>query len=424
MSDETSRDQGRTEEENILRERYHRQIAAITRATWPPTEIARRLRQEVVGQDEAITMLAGVLHRHLLTLRAECDRPAIPPPSCKTPCLLIGDSGVGKTKLVTEVAKLTSLPAVIADTSQLTEAGFVGSSVDDYCAELIEKSNMSLWLSARGLVYADELDKCRIQPTLTRDVSGGGAQDSLLKLCDASGEIYCHGVTNGPQTSKRYVGPFEVGRLMVIAGGAFGGHGGLSLYDIIARRLQGRRSIGFGTAAPQGLDDAQRRAGVLERVSADDLVAYGMKVELVSRLATICVLRPLTAEQMMRILAVVPGGPVRTTRRLCELMGFEIRLTRPLLSTIVDEAMSAGLGARALAGITERACRRALYEVPQRIRGTRTQKAIVTLGVGALRDGEYRLEWRASRRSEKTPRRLIGGDDAAGEADESGTNAG
>jgi len=424
MGDRPTKDQ-RIKEEDFLRERYRQQIAAIVEADWPPTEIARRLRREVVGQDDAVVTLAGVLHRHLLTLRLDREQSPQAPPPCKQPVLLIGGSGVGKTKLVTELSRLTSLPAVIADTSQLTEAGYVGNSVDDYCAELIEKSQMNIWLAGHGLVYADEVDKLRLQTTFGRDVSGGGAQDSLLKLLDASGEIYCHGVSNGPMTSKRYQGPFEVGRLMVVAGGAFlgGTSSGPGLHEIIARRLRGRRSIGFGAGAPQTHDDAQRRADLLEAVTADDLVQFGLKAELCGRLATVCVLRPLTREQMLRILAVVPGGPVRTTRRLCSVMGFGVRFTRPLLSAIVDEAMTVGLGARALSGLTERTCRRALYEMPERIRGTRTQTAVVTLDVDALRDGSYVLEWKR-RRTKTRSRKLVAQDEATGEDDRAAAGTG
>ena len=406
MSDEPTKEQEPTEMD-ILRERHRQQMSAILKADWPPTEIARRLWREVVGQDEAVTTLAGVLHRHLLTLRLDYQRLIPAPPPCKTPVLLIGASGCGKTMLVTQLAAMTQIPHCIADTSQLTEQGFVGSHSQDYCLELLERANFHLSLAEHGLLFCDEIDKCRIQATATRDVSGAGAQDSLLKLTDARGEVFCQGTANGPQTARRYTGPFEVSRLMIIAGGAFSG-----LDEIIARRLRGRKSLGFGSATPQIWDDAQRRADLLEAVTADDLQTYGMKAELISRLATICVLRPLTREQMLRILAVVPSGPVRTTRRICSLIGFDLRLTRPLLSMIVDEAMTAGLGARALAGITHRVCRRVMYEMPERIRGTVTQKAVVTLGVDAMVDGSYKLEWTTVKRGRETLKRLVRDDDA------------
>ena len=418
MADRPTKDT-KLQEDDILRERYREQIEAVVKADWPPTEIARRLRQEVVGQEEAVTALAGVLHRHLLTLRLDRESSPKAPPPCKQPVLLIGDSGTGKTKLVTELAKLTSLPAVIADTSQLTEAGFVGSSVDDYCAELIEKSHMNLWLGAHGLVYADELDKCRIQPTMTRDVSGGGSQDSLLKLCDASGEIYCHGISNGPMGSRRYQGPFEVGRLMVVAGGAFA----TGLHEIIARRLGQRRTIGFAAGQPRTLDDAQRRVDLLEAVTGEDLVEYGLKVELVARLATVCVLRPLTRDQMLQVLAVVPSGPVQTAVQMASVVGFDLHFTHPLLMAIVDAAMRAGLGARTLFGLTHRVCQRAMFEVPERISGTKTQRAVVTLDTDALRDGSYQIEWK--RRSTRTrPRQVPAEDDAEGEDAEAATGIG
>lgn len=416
MADRPTKDT-KSQEDDILRERYLEQIEAIVAADWPPTEIARRLRQEVVGQEEAVTTLAGVLHRHLLTLRLDREASPDAPPPCKQPCLLIGDSGTGKTKLVTELAKLTSLPAVIADTSQLTEAGFQGNSVDDYCAELIEKSHMNIWLGAHGLVYADELDKCRIQPTTTRDVSGAGSQDSLLKLCDASGEIYCHGVSNGPMAARRYQGPFEVGRLMIVAGGAFTN----GLHEIIARRCGQRRTIGFAAGQPQTVDDAQRRADLLEAVTAEDLVQYGLKVELIARLATVCVLRPLTADQMLQVLAVVPSGPVQTAVRMASTIGFDVHFTHPLLVAIVEEAMRAGLGARALFGITHRVCQPVMYEMPERIAGTRTRRAVVTLGVDALRDGSYRVEWK--RRPTRT-RRVPADADAEGEDGEAAVGTG
>jgi ATP-dependent protease Clp ATPase subunit len=419
VSDETTEER-RPTEQDILRERYHRQVDAIVRADWTPTEIAKRLRREVVGQDDAVVTLAGVLHRHLLTLRLDYHRSGLAPPPCKQPCLLVGDPGVGKTKLATELANLTQLGSVIADTSQLTEQGFIGNHAQDYCLELLEKSNFSLWLAEHGLIYCDEVDKCRIQPTTTRDVSGSGSQDSLLTLTAATGEVYCQGVTNGPNASRRYQGPFDVSRLMVIAGGAFSD----GLHEVVAKRLRGKRGLGFGCAVVERTpDDAQRRADLLEAVTADDLQAYGLKAELVSRLATICVLRPLTREQMLSILAVVPSGPVRTTRRLCTLMGFDLRFTRPLLSTIVEEAMGAGLGARALAGITHRVCRRAMHEVPERVLGTRTQTAVVTLGVDAIRDGSYKLEWRAATPARGSVRRLVM-DDAGGEGDGTQSGAG
>lgn len=409
MSDRSTKNT-KPNEDDILRQRHLEQIAAIIAADWPPTEIARRLRQEVVGQEEAVATLAGVLHRHLLTLRLDRESSPQAPPPCKQPVLLIGDSGTGKTKLVTELSRLTSLPAVIADTSQLTEAGFTGNSVDDYAAELIEKSNMNLWLGAHGLVYADELDKCRIQPTNTRDVSGAGSQDSLLKLCDASGEIYCHGVSNGPMGARRYQGPFEVGRLMIVAGGAFQN----GLHEIIARRLGERRTIGFGSGQARTPDDSQRRADLLEAVTGEDLVEYGMKIELIARLATVCVLRPLTRDQMLQVLAVVPSGPVQTAVQVASTVGFDLHFAHPLLVAIVDEAMRAGLGARALFGITHRVCQRVMFEVPEQISGTRTQRAVVTLDLDALRDGSYKLEWQR-RPTKARSRRLAAEDDTAGD---------
>jgi ATP-dependent Clp protease ATP-binding subunit ClpX len=416
VSGETTEERHPTERD-ILRDRHDQQEAAILRVTLTPREIAERIRRDIVGQDDTVETLASALHTHLLAFRLDA-RDALLGDLPKQVTCLIGPSGSGKTAVVRSLAALSLLPFHIADMTQLTESGWQGTSVDDLVATLIERAWCSLRLAAWGILALDELDKTRTVPMSVRDISGIGAQQSLLRLADDHGELYLHSTVNSQGQSRRYSGPFPVDHLFVVAAGVFDG-----LDEIVARRVHGRRSIGFGTPSGDPRDDAERRADLMSQVTHEDLVDFGLIEELVNRVTTLCVLRPLSRESLKHILRDVPGGPVRSLQRTAQAMGFTLRWTPALLDAVVEESTRTGQAARGLSTIAHRVCRRVMYEVPDRIGGTRTQTAIVTLGVDAMRDGSYRLEWRAATPARGSVRRLVM-DDAGGEGDGTQSGAG
>jgi ATP-dependent protease Clp ATPase subunit len=162
----------------------------------------------------------------------------------------------------------------------------------------------------------------------------------------------------------------------------------------------------------------------MSQVMHEDLVAWGMCEELMNRFTSICVLRPLSAQNLKQILMETTTSPLRSLQRTAEAIGFRLRWTPALVDAVVAESLTMGQAARGLSTIAQRVCRRVMFEVPDRLRGTRTQTAVVTLGVEAIREGSYRLDWRAGRRAQSTPQRLVADDEAAGEGDGVGSSAG
>jgi len=375
---------GRTDRQRWLATR----IAAILGNRMTPSEIAAEMERHVIGQDDTLRALAVVLHQHLTRNRArQCgDVGAFGIP--RSAVLLIGPTGCGKSLCIQTLAHISQVCHVTADGSRLTDEGYVGSSISDVLARLLQRAAMSTSLASQSIIALDEIDKLRTVPQhTTRDVSGAQVQHEILSLLESPEQEVpipsaARKSTGGPATIT-----LDTSRVLVILAGAFVG-----LDDIIERRVRGRKRMGFGNA---GVVDVSRdgRPDLLQQLEPEDLIEYGMIPELVGRLTDICVLRPLAKADLKRIMVDARGGPLKTTQRLAELHGFGVRLTMPLVDRIVDEAERSGLGARGLLSSVRRATRRAFFEMPDLMKGRIGYSPVVTFGAPALKDGSYSVEW-------------------------------
>jgi ATP-dependent Clp protease ATP-binding subunit ClpX len=349
-----------------------------------PSEIAEKMRRFVVGQEQTVRPLAVALHHHLLRHSALTGS-FRGVPRCAV--LLVGPTGCGKTLAMRTLSAIAVCPFVMADTTKLTAEGYVGGSVSDVMGQLLRQSAGVTRLAALGIVGLDEIDKVRAVPTLTRDVSGVEVQDEILSLLESPQQEVVSGPGKPKQASPGIT--LDTSGILVLLSGAFTG-----LQDIIAKRTGGRKRIGFGANGNQRSVNQSERHSLMQQLVPQDLVTYGLIPELVGRLTDICLLDELTREDMRRILLDAETGPLKTTETLAQVVGFEIRLTPPLVNQMVDEAMRSGLGARYLLSLVRRATGRAFFEMPDLLKQRRSNQALVTFGVSALRDGGYEIEWR------------------------------
>lgn len=360
-----------------------------------PEDIAERgLARHVIGQDEAVRAMAVLLRQHIRRLQVaiEDNTWILPTPGVREtrPTLLIGPSGCGKTLLATRAARLAGLPYACHDLTSVTATGWVGMSANDLLTALITRAECQFPMARHGLLFLDEVDKLRSRETVGVDVGGQGAQRCLLALLDG-GQVEVEWPPTGPRDGRVWY-PFSCARLLIVLAGAFAG-----LDEIIARRVGGKRRIGFGGAERR---EPCEQYDLLSQVTPEDLTAYGMIPELVGRL-NLVVMRDLSREALRDVLLKSPDGPLSVQQRIAEREGYRLRLDETLVEAILDQAISQRLGARPLHAALAKACQRAAYEVPSRINALADGTYTVTLSVEALVDGSYELSHRRSRRSQK-----------------------